>query len=145
MSVTGWIIAIVAVAVAVGFRALYRSHQAWQARQSPIGAWAASTPDGEVTLIFEGGPHEGLYKQITATAEKPIREFGHWAQNKTVLQMLIMASDIPNNPRVGVNALYKFLMLTPTQISINGPERRFLRFTKAPHGTAIDFGSPAAA
>src|SRR5436853_2731100 len=130
MSITGWIIiAVVTIAVGVGLRAVYRNHQAWQARQSPVGAWTASTPDGDVTLVFEGGPHEGLYKQLTVSDGASIREFGHWSQNKTVLQMLIMASDIPNNPRVGVDAAYKFLVLTRTQISINGPERRYLRFT----------------
>src|SRR5260221_13218750 len=105
MSPTFWIIlAAPTFAALLLIRALVRNHQAWLARQTPVGAWRVSTATGAITLVFEGGPHEGLYKQITEAANGPVREFGHWSQNKSSLSMLIMASDIPSNPRIGVDA-----------------------------------------
>ena len=144
MTTAVWIIVAIAFLGVLAFRALYRSHQAWMERQTPVGAWIAATTTGKVTLVFEGGPHEGLYKQLIEGEGTPVREFGHWAQHKSTLQMLMMASDIPSNQRIGVDTAYKLLFLTPKKIAIHGPDRPGINYTKAPDGTVLDFGEPAA-
>ena len=138
-----WIIVAVLVLGIIAFRALYRSHQLWLERQTPLGAWTAPTSEGTVTLVFEGGPHEGLYKQLVEGEGRGIREFGHWSQHKSSLQMLVMASEIPSNPRIGVNGVYRLLFLTPRKIAIHGLDRPGINYVKVPEGRTFDFGDPA--
>ncbi|HEX5244508.1 MAG TPA: hypothetical protein VFW23_14695 [Tepidisphaeraceae bacterium] len=133
--------AILVLIAAIVLCALLFHFQNWLEKTTPVGAWKAKTEAEEITLIFEGGPHEGLYKQLIESSDSRIREFGHWSQKKRSLYLLILASDIPRNPRVGVNTRYKFLVLTQGRISINGPERRHVRFKKAPPDTTLDFGT----
>jgi hypothetical protein len=144
MATGAWIIVGLAALWTVVFPFLYRNHQAWLERQSPLGAWIASISGRKITLIFEGGPHEGLYKQLTEENGQRIREFGHWCQHKNKLEMLIMASDIPSNPRFGRNAIYKILFLRARKIAIIGPDRPNISYIKAPEGTILDFGEPPA-
>jgi hypothetical protein len=144
MNPSMWIIlAVIALAV-LAFRAFARSHQAWLERQTPLGAWTASTPDGAVTLVFEGGPHEGPYKQVIERDGQRIREFGHWAQQQRRLQLLIMASDVPNNPRLGIDTTYEVRFVAPDRITIAGPDRPGIEYSRAPAGTVLDFDEPAA-
>src|SRR5689334_21800614 len=79
----------------------------WTARQSLIGTWVAALPDGaHVTLQFEGQPTGGLYKQLTNRDGVLLHEFGHWTIKFLRLRMIIMAPDIKDHPRFGVDAQY---------------------------------------
>ena len=145
MTTALWIIIALIVIAVIAVCVLVRSHLAWLRQQTPLGAWTASTPDGAITLIFEGGPHEGLYRQLTERDGQRNREFGHWTQQMRRLQMIMMASDDSSNERIGVDTTYELRFVAPEKISITGQDRPGIEFAKAPAGTALDFGEPAAA
>ena len=66
----------------------------WTARQSLLGTWVAALPDGShVTLQFEGGPKDGIYKQLVRRDGAESREFGHWTIKILELRLIIMATD----------------------------------------------------
>ena len=141
-----WIILAVIVISVITYRllrrAMIRSHLAWLEQQTPLGAWIASTPEGAITLVFEGEPHGGLYKQLIERNGQRIREFGHWTQHMRRLQMIMMGSDVPNNERIGVDRTYEVRFVAPEKISITGPDRPGVEFSKAPAATVLDFGEP---
>lgn len=115
------------------------NHRRWLDKQSPVGVWMADVDGAKVTLQFEGGPHEGTYKQLVVSPDGPSREFGHWAARRTALEMLIMASERKDHPRFGQNTHYTIRYVRPDAISISGPDLPSVPFVQAPEGTTLDF------
>ncbi len=109
---------------------LQKSHIKWLASQSPIGTWISKMDNSVVLLEFQGGHAEGTYKQITEKDGQKIKEFGHWFVSLNNLQMIIMATDIKDHPRFGVDTNYLINYPGPTSIRIDGPERQNLVFEK---------------
>jgi hypothetical protein len=99
------VIAVVLAVIVLAFVLMVRSHRAWLAKQTPAGVWRGDLPDGHLTLEFEGGPAEGLYKQMAVTAGVTSREHGHWQHSSGRLQLLIMASDEKAHPGFGINTV----------------------------------------
>lgn len=113
-------------------------HVRWLAQQSPVGVWVASLDTGTVTIQFDGGPSEGLYKQLTETEDGADREFGSWATHLNTLELLIMASDQEGHPRFGQSTKYELKYVGPTSILISGPDRPGIRYERAAEGTTVD-------
>jgi hypothetical protein len=107
-------------------------------QQSPVGVWVASLDTGTVTIQFDGGPNEGIYKQLTETEDGADREFGSWAAHLNKLELLIMATDQKGHPRFGQNTEYGLRYVGPTSIVISGPDRPDIRYERAPEGTTVD-------
>jgi hypothetical protein len=136
------ILIIVAVALAgivVAVILLARNHRKWLDAQNPSGVWQATDDTAKVTLQFNGGPHEGTYKQLIESGEKRTKEFGHWSARANDLKMLIMATDIKNHPRFGQDTSYRISYVGPTRIKIEGPDREGVVYEKAPDGSKLDF------
>jgi len=135
------IIAGVTVATLVlGVILLARNHMRWVARQTPAGVWQGLDGQLKITLQFDGGPHEGIYKQLIESDGKQIREFGYWSAQVRELRMIIMASDdVRNHPRFGQDTAYTILYIGPTRIKIDGPDRSEITYERAPEGTKLDF------
>jgi len=136
------ILAIVVCALAVLVVLLYvmaRSHRKWLDQQSPVGVWRTSVGEETITLQFEGGPHEGTYKQLAESAKKRTREFGCWEARQNELHMLIMATDIRNHPRFGQDTPYGILYVGADSIEINGPDRPALAYQRVTDGTLLSF------
>src|SRR4051812_37311933 len=122
-----WI--VVATLVAFALLVYWMKRQAdWMDAQTPVGVWIRNRQGRETIIAFEGGPHEGLYRQIRKYGHVTEREFGHWAVSEDALHLLIMATDVKNHPRFGQDRKYK---LTYTRrgsdghagrILINGPD-----------------------
>ncbi len=123
---------------AVAFVLFCRWHIRWLARQSPAGTWVASLESGSVTIQFEGGPHQGTYKQLIETETGTEREFGSWAAHLNTLKMLILATDQSEHPRYGDNTRYDIRYVGPTSILISGPDRPDIVYQRAPAGTTVD-------
>jgi hypothetical protein len=115
-----------------------RWHVRWLAQQSPVGVWVASLDTGTVTIQFDGGPREGLYKQLTETEDGADREFGSWATHLNTLELLILASDQKGHPRFGQSTKYELKYVGPKSILIFGPDRPYLRYERAAEGTTVD-------
>ncbi len=107
--------------------------------RSPVGIWQATIGDSSVLLEFGRGPWEGTYKQLVEIDDKQIREFGSWSVYCDKLQMLILATDIPEHPRFGINMDYSISYLDDDRIRIDGPERPNLLFIRAPVGMRLNF------
>lgn len=115
----------------------------WLGKQSLLGTWVATPPDGShVTLQFEGAPQGGTYKQLTKREGAVVREFGHWTIKLAELRLIIMASDTKEHPRFGVDTQYWVLFTSKTQITIDGPDRPKWTFRKAPGIPNLDFDAP---
>jgi hypothetical protein len=115
----------------------------WLEKQTPIGVWSAKRGTRDITLAFEGGPKEGIYRQITKRGSLIEREFGHWAiKLGDDLYMLVMASDVPRHPRFGQDTKYRIWYRNPDSIGIDGPDRKAMRFARAPAGTTVEFDLP---
>jgi hypothetical protein len=126
------VIALVAVALAV------RSHRRWLAAQNPAGVWQGTTPDGgSVLLSFDGGPHEGVYRELRVHNGVEAREFGHWTASGNDLRLIIMATDTPNHPRFGQDTLFHITYTGPEQITLNGPDRAAMKLDRAAPGTDV--------
>ena len=132
-------IAIVAAILVALFILSIRWHQKWLARQTPAGSWTAIDGSASVTLVFEGGPSEGIYKQVVESEGKTIREFGHWATHLNTLNLLIMATDVPQHSRFGMDTPYQIYYVGPDSIRIDGPDRPNLLFTRAAEEITINF------
>ena len=113
-------------------------HTRWLTQQSPVGIWVASLDSGSVTIQFDGGPREGLYKQLTETAAGTEREFGSWSAHLNTLELLIMATDQSPHQRFGINTKYEIRYVGPTSILISGPDRPEITYERAPEGTTVD-------
>lgn len=138
------IVACVLVVVMVIFKLLDRNHNQWLDKQSPAGVWLTENDDSTITIQFEQTPgadmNEGIYKQLTKGHDgKEVKEFGHWTSHRNNLQMLIMASEIKNHPRFGQDTAYVLKFTRPEEILINGPDRNYLTYKRAPEGTVLDF------
>lgn len=115
-----------------------RSHRRWLAKQSPAGVWQGAHPEhGTVLVAFDGGPHEGTYRELRTLGDASTREVGHWAAQGNQLHLLIMATDVPEHPRFGTDTLYRLTYTGPRQISLDGPDRPNLKLDKAPAGTQV--------
>ena len=134
MVLVGGILVVVVVNLAV------RSHRRWLAKQSPVGVWMASTPNGRVLLQFDEGPDEGTYSQVTQSGSGRTREWGHWCHDSGRLQLLIMATDVPEHPRFGIDTPYGVLYTGPNRIVIRGPDRPGVTYERAPAGTSVNVG-----
>ena len=140
------IIACVVIVLIIAVKLFIRSHVNWLAKQTPVGVWTTQYEGSTITLQFELGPNkegvqEGLYQQMEKTQNgKETREFGHWFAHMNDLRMLIMGSQINNHPRFGLDTTYVVRYVGPDSISINGPDRPDLIYTRAPEGTVLDFG-----
>ncbi|HEX4796705.1 MAG TPA: hypothetical protein VH370_23135 [Humisphaera sp.] len=142
-----WLLLGFAVAVLIGaVLAVASAYGRWLDRQSPVGVWIARTAAGRITLQFEGGPREGLYKQLTESGDaSPSREFGHWTVERETLRMLILATDVKRHPRFGADTPYRLtylsILIKPMpRIQIDGPDRTKLVFRRAKPGSTLDFG-----
>jgi len=122
---------------------LARNHRRWLERQTPTGIWQHIAGDSKTTLQFEGGPREGIYKQLTESDGKKIREFGHWASLANNLQMIIMGTDVKNHPRFGVDTVYNLLYVGPTSLKITGPDRPGVTYKKALESSKLEFDEHA--
>lgn len=133
-------IAVIAAALILLYVLFVRWHCKWLEQQTPVGSWTATDGTASIKLVFEGGPSEGIYKQIIESGGKTIREFGHWALQLNALKMLIMATDVHPHARFGIDTTYQIKYVGPDSIRIEGPDRPNLIFTRAEDMT-IDFGS----
>jgi hypothetical protein len=115
----------------------------WTTRQSLLGTWVAVFPDGQrVTLQFEGEPKGGTYKQLIKRDGAETREFGHWTIKLTDLRLIIMATDIKDHPRFGVDTQYWVTFSNKSQITIDGPDRKKWTFRRAADIVKLDFDAP---
>lgn len=106
----GGVLAVGAIGIVASFTAGLRVQLQSRAR-SPVGVWVARVGASRVTLEINGGPHEGLYKQVI-TGSDPVaaveeREIGRWTARGGILRLITMATDRPRHPRVGIEALYQ--------------------------------------
>lgn len=125
-------------------RLFFRSHIRWLDRQNPVGVWTVEHEDTTITLQFEHGPKdgakEGIYKQLAKGQDgSEKREFGHWCSHREELKMLMLATDIPNHVRFGQDTIYKIWYVGPDSIKINGPDRPWLVYQRAPENTVVKF------
>jgi hypothetical protein len=132
------VIAVVLAVIVLAFVLMVRSHRAWLAKQTPAGVWRGDLPDGHLTLEFEGGPAEGLYKQMAVTAGVTSREHGHWQHSSGRLQLLIMASDEKAHPGFGINTVNTIRYVGPDEIGIEGPHRPRLVYKRMPAGVHVE-------
>ena len=115
----------------------------WANRQSLLGAWVTSSPDGSlITIQFEGGHWEGTYKQLVRKGDQEFREFGHWMRGVGFLKMIIMATDIRNHPRFGEDTQYNVSWTNKDMLSIDGPERTKWDLKRATKDVRIEFDAP---
>jgi len=138
MTILTWIVGI-AVALVVIFVLFVRWHNNWLSQQTPTGSWKSSDGSATTMLVFDGGPHEGTYKQVVNSDEQSTREFGHWSTNLSTLNMLIMATDITDHERFGIDSQYRISYVGFDSIRIDGPDRPDVLYTRA-DDIAIDFG-----
>lgn len=136
---------LIVVVIVVGVVLFVRSHIKWLGKQSPVGVWTAEHNGAKITIQFEqeskSNKKEGIYKQITELPDgKTIREFGHWISRRTQLHMLILASEIKNHPRFAQNTVYRILYTGYDSIRINGPDRPYIAYKRAPEGTVVELG-----
>jgi hypothetical protein len=142
-----WIIVATLVAFALVVYWLKRRAD-WADAQTPIGVWIRNRQGRETVIAFDGGPREGLYRQIRNYGQTTEREFGHWAVSEDALHLLIMASDVKDHPRFGQNTKYTLIYTKPDssgnarRILLNGPGRKNLFFVRAPLGVVVDFNAP---
>ena len=115
----------------------------WTTKQNLLGTWVAVLPTGErVTLQFEGEPKGGTYKQLIKRDGVDTRELGHWIIKLADLRLIIMATDIKDHPRFGVDTQYWVTFSNKSQITIDGPDRKKWTFRRATDIVKIDFDAP---
>jgi hypothetical protein len=137
---------IIIIAV-VGLIVLWFAYSlVWTTKQSLLGTWVAVLPDGErVTLQFEGELKGGTYKQLIKREGAETREFGHWIIKLADLRLIIMATDIKDHPRFGVDTQYWVTFSNKSQITIDGPDRKKWTFRRAADIARINFDAPRTA
>ena len=122
MTIGTWIVVIVAGLVAL-FILFVRWHRNWLAHQTPAGSWTSTDGSAFIKLVFDGGPSEGTYRQVVELDGETIREFGHWVVEFNTLNMLIMATDVSEHSRFGIDTSYLINYVSPDSIRIDGPDR----------------------
>ncbi|MFT5091563.1 MAG: hypothetical protein ACI93T_000376, partial [Porticoccaceae bacterium] len=75
MTIGTWI-AVIAAALVALFVLFVRWHRNWLAQQTPTGSWTSRDGSTSIMLVFDGGPHEGTYKQEVDSEGDTVREFG---------------------------------------------------------------------
>jgi hypothetical protein len=90
---------------------------------TPVGRWRAELDTSTVLIEFEEGPIEGPYKQIVQSGDSVVREYGHWYRDGYFVHLIVMATDIPQHPRFGVDSLYEVTFLDVDHLRIHGPGR----------------------
>lgn len=132
------ILLFVGIAVII---AVFAYSISWTRKQSLVGTWVLVFPDGtSVTMQFEGEPKGGLYKQIIKREGSETREFGHWVlENLASLRLVMMATDIKEQPRFGVDTQYWVSFSNKSQIRIDGPDRPKWTLRKAANFVKIAF------
>ena len=121
---------------------MMQSHLRWLEQQTPIGTWKCIQDGTTIFIQFEGEPHEGTYKQVMDTGSEQIREFGHWKVSLNELSIMIMATDIKEHPRFGVDTQYTIRYVGPQSIKITGPDRADLVFNRSEEPLPADFDTP---
>lgn len=122
----------------IGLVLAAHSHRRWVMAQSPAGVWKGIGTDGtSIVMAFDGGPREGVYRELRARDAVSMREMGHWAVSGNELRLLIMATDVPDHPRFGQDTLYRISYTGPEEILLDGPDRPSLTLQKAPPGTEV--------
>jgi hypothetical protein len=112
----------------------------WTAKQSLLGTWTATLPDGtHVTLQFQGDRKGGTYKQLSKRNGCEFREFGHWVIKILELCLIIMATDVRDHPRFGVDTKYWVNFPNKDEVTINGPDRPKWTFRRAAESIKLDF------
>jgi hypothetical protein len=134
------VISAVLAVIIVAFLLMVRSHRAWLGKQTPAGAWRGDLPNGHLTLEFEGGPGEGIYKQIAVKEGVTVREHGHWQHASGRLQLLIMATDQTGHPGLGISTVNTIRYVGPDEIGIEGPHRPRLIYKRVPAGVPVESG-----
>ena len=115
----------------------------WTSKQSVLGVWVAVLSDNtRVTLQFEGEAKGGTYKQMIKRDVSETREFGHWILKLTELRLIIMASDLKDHARFGVDSQYWVSFFGKSQITLNGPDRAKWVFRRASDIVKLDFDLP---
>ncbi len=131
------VFSVVLAVVVVAFVLMVRSHRAWLAKQTPAGVWRGDLPEGHLTLEFEGGPSEGLYKQVAVKDGVTVREHGHWQYSSGQLQLLILATDETEHPGLGVSTVNTIRYVGPDEIGIEGLHRTRLVYKRVPVGVHV--------
>jgi hypothetical protein len=118
----------------------------WMTKQSLVGSWVASLPDGTHVIVqFEGAQKGGTYKQLIKRDGTALREFGHWTINLADLRLIIMASETKEHPRFGLDTQYWVAWQGRSQVTINGPDRPKWVFRRTVDAVKIDFDSASIA
>ncbi len=134
---------VIAVAIACLMVAWFAWSFSWAAKQTLLGAWVVALPNGtHVTLQFDGERKGGTYKQLSKQNGVESREFGHWTIKLLEVRLLIMATDIKDHPRFGLDTRYWLNFTNKDQITINGPERSKWSLQRAAEGVRLDFDAP---
>lgn len=107
--------------------------------QSPVGSWQATDGSAAIKMVFEGGPLEGLYKQLVESGGETVREFGSWLVSIDAINLLIMATDVPEHPRFGVDTRYAIEYIDRDTIRLDGPDRPSLLLKRSAEDIEIDF------
>ncbi len=121
-------------------RLLQKKHLQWLEQQTPAGRWKGVHEDATILVQFEGGPREGIYKQIVQTGQQQSKEFGHWNANLNELRLLIMATDVKGEVRFGVDTEYIIRYVGPESITISGPDRPEWVLKRTDEAISDDFG-----
>jgi hypothetical protein len=118
-----WYMGLIVVAGIVG---AFFLHLDVRAAMSKLGGiWQGKTKDGaDIIIQFDGEPKGGLYRHVVVNGDLRIREFGHWTTHfLTGLRLVMMATDVKDHPRFGVDTQYVLAWLGKDRIVINGPDR----------------------
>ncbi|MBI5800461.1 MAG: hypothetical protein HZA92_06995 [Verrucomicrobia bacterium] len=132
---------LVAILVGVGLVVAWFAYSIrWANRQSLLGIWVAVLPDGSrVSLQFEGEAKGGIYKQLAKRDGVEVREFGHWTIKLLDLRLIIMATDVKDHPRFGVDTQYWVSFNNGSEVKIEGPDRPKWVFRKAAEVARLNF------
>ncbi len=124
---------------------LQKKHLEWLEQQTPAGTWKGVHEDATILIQFEGGPREGIYKQAMQTGGQQTKEFGHWNASLSELRLLIMATDVKDHARFGVDTEYTIRYVGPQSIKISGPDRPDWVLNRTDETLAEDFGQSSTA
>lgn len=134
---------IITVAVGCLIAAWFAWSFSWSSKQTLLGTWVAARADGShVTLQFEGDPKGGTYKQLVKRDGVELREFGHWTMKILELRLIIMATDVKEHARFGVDTQYWVNFTDKDHVTINGPDRPKWNFQRAAAGIKLEFDAP---
>jgi hypothetical protein len=135
--------AIIGIAAGALVVAWFAWSLSWTIKQTLLGTWVATREDGShVTLQFDGDVKGGTYKQLIRRDGIELREFGHWTMKVLELRLIIMATDVKEHARFGVDTQYWVNFTDKDHATITGPDRPKWNFQRAPAGTKLKFDTP---